>query len=259
MLLGANPLPALVLGYLLVSVGYVFGTIMLIVLAGRLPGRLSSQPRPRCSVAGARRPARCSGLVALTVYLPGVLTASVTARATAYGTSPGKFTTDPLALFASVLPTGVAPVADLPVLPYAYVPGCCPSCSGSTGVACVAAWRPLGGLLLFTVVTLAIVDGPAELGPLRWPLRLQPFLVLGVCVLLVVAWYEVRGGPPVSASPVPVAGVGGAGRSRLGGPGVLGLGRAGVLGPAGRRGAGAALVAAAERATGLVGPGRRRQ
>ena len=62
---------------------------------------------PAWVAADARVPVL--GLVALTVYLPGVLTASVTARATEYGTSADKFTTDPVPLFAGILPTAVAP------------------------------------------------------------------------------------------------------------------------------------------------------
>ncbi len=79
MIRGANPLPALVLGYLLVSVGYVFGTIMLVIVlvACLLDSRLARDwaALRRVLVSGL-----LLGLVALTVYLPGVLTASVTAR-----------------------------------------------------------------------------------------------------------------------------------------------------------------------------------
>jgi hypothetical protein len=49
-------------------------------------------------------------------------------------------------------------------------------------------WRQLAGLMVFTVVTAVFVDGPDQVGPLRYPLRLQPFLVLALGVLLVVAW-----------------------------------------------------------------------
>ena len=48
------------------------------------------------------------GLVAVTVYLPGVLSASVTSRTEAFGFG-GKFTTDPLTLLASILPTTAVP------------------------------------------------------------------------------------------------------------------------------------------------------
>src|SRR3954447_16689547 len=83
-LLGANPLPALVLGYLLVSVGYVYGTIMLVIaIVACLVDCLVSRDRAaflRTFFAGL-----LLGLVAVTVYLPGVLTASVTDRETGWG------------------------------------------------------------------------------------------------------------------------------------------------------------------------------
>ena len=118
MLRGANPLPALLLGYLLVSVGYVFGTIMLVVL---LPACLLD-----CLLARDRRALLrvlvtgvLLGLVAVTVYLPGVLTAPVSARSQVLFFD-GKFTTDPITLLAGVLPT-TAVSGTTHLLPYAYL------------------------------------------------------------------------------------------------------------------------------------------
>jgi hypothetical protein len=190
MIRGANPLPALVLGYLLVSVGYVFGTIMLVVVlvACLVDSRLARDwaALRRVLVSGL-----LLGLVALTVYLPGVLTASVTARDERFrGFFGGKFTTDPLALLASVLPTAAVPSASQHLLPYVYVAWFLPLVLWLDWTRARREWRPLGGLLLFTLATLVLVDGPAQIGPLRWPLRLQPFLVVALVVLLVVAWHR---------------------------------------------------------------------
>jgi hypothetical protein len=187
MLRGANPLPALVLGYLLVSVGYVFGTIMLVVaLAACLLDCWLARDRAafvRTLAAGG-----LLGLVALTVYLPGVLSASASDRSTGFAGFGGKFTTDPLALLAGVLPTASVPSTSAHLLPYAYLAWLLPTALWLDWRRARAEWRPLGGLLAFTVVTLVIVDGPSQLGPLRWPLRLAPFLVTALAVLLVVAW-----------------------------------------------------------------------
>jgi hypothetical protein len=188
MLRGANPLPALVAGYLVVSVGYVFGTIMLgvailacLVDCALLRDRIAAL---RVVVVGA-----LLGLVAVTVYLPGVLTASVTARVDpSYTQATSKFTTDPLALLGGVLPTGVVPGTGLPLLPYVYLAWLLPIVLWLDWGRIRRGWRPLAGLLLFVVLTAAMVDGPDAVGPLRYPLRLEPFLVTGLVVLLMAAW-----------------------------------------------------------------------
>jgi hypothetical protein len=187
MLRGANPWPALVAGYLLVSVGYVFGTIMLVVaiLACLLDCWLARDRRAAWRVTGA---GVLLGLVAVTVYLPGVLTASVTSRQTGVSGFGGKFTTDPLAMVASVLPTDAVSGTTDHLLPYAYVAWLLPAAVWLNWGRARRDWRPLGGLLAFTLVALVVVDGPSQVGPLRWPLRLQTFLVEVLVVLLVVAW-----------------------------------------------------------------------
>jgi hypothetical protein len=187
MLRGANPWPTLVAGYLLVSVGYVFGTIMLaLAIVACLLDCLLVRDR-----AGLRRTFGAGvllGLVALTVYLPGVLTASVSDRSTAFQGFGGKFTTDPLAMVASVLPTAAVPGTSDHLVPYSYVVWLLPAAMWLDWSRVRREWRPLGGLLAFTTVTLVMVDGPGQVGPLRWPLRLAPFLVLALATLLVVAW-----------------------------------------------------------------------
>jgi hypothetical protein len=187
MLRGANPWPALLAGYLLVTVGYVYGTIMLIVAIGAcLLDCLVTRDRPAAiRVLGA---GLLLGLVAITVYLPGVLTLSSTARAEEYGRSPEKFTTDPLTLLTAILPTGTAPTPDTPLAPYVYLAWLLPALLWLEWSRLRRSWRPLAGLVAFTLVTTAFVDGPDKVGPLRYPLRLQPFLVLALAVLLVVAW-----------------------------------------------------------------------
>lgn len=188
MLRGANPWPALAAGYLLVTVGYVYGTIMLIVaVVACLVDCLVTRDRAaalRVSGAGV-----LLGLVALTVYLPGVLTLSSTSRATTdYGSSPDKFTTDPLTLLTGVLPTGSIPTPDAPLLPYTYLVWLLPAVLWLDWGRVRRGWRPVAGLVTFTLVTAVIVEGPDRIGPLRWPVRLAPFLVVAVAVLLVVAW-----------------------------------------------------------------------
>jgi hypothetical protein len=183
---GANPVTALALGYVLVTVGYVYGTIMLIValLACLVDAWIARDRAAFLKVLGI---GALLGLVAVTVYLPGVLTASVTARSEGvyFG---GKFSTDPLSLFAAVLPTSAVPGTSEHLVPYAYLVWFLPVIAWLDWGRLRAGWRPIGGLLFFLLVTLVIVDGLGQLGPLRWPLRLQPFLVEAVAVAVAVTW-----------------------------------------------------------------------
>jgi hypothetical protein len=187
MLLGANPLPVLALGYLEVSVGYVYGTIMLIVvlLACLLDCWLA---RDRAAFLRVLASGALLGLVALTVYLPGVLTASVTSRSTGFHGFGGKFTTDPLAMFTSVLPTAALSEGTSHVEPYLYVVWLLPVALWLDRRRARAGWRPLAGMLMVLAVTIVVVVGPSQIGPLRWPVRLEPFLVEAVVVSLAVCW-----------------------------------------------------------------------
>jgi hypothetical protein len=187
MLRGASPLPALLAGYLLVTVGYVFGTIMLVVvvLACLVDCAVVRDRSAALRVLGS---ALLLGLVSVTVYLPGVLSLSATARAAEYGTDPNKFTTDPVTMLAAVLPTGAVPTPDAPLRPYVYLAWLLPALLWLDWRRVRRGWQPLAGLLGFALVTAVLIAGPDQFGPLRYPLRLQPFLLLAMAVVLVVAW-----------------------------------------------------------------------
>lgn len=185
MLWGANPVPALGLAYLLVTVGYVYGTIMLILVlvACLVDCRVT---RDRVAAVRVLVVAVVSGLVAVAVYLPGVLTAPVTIRHGELGGFGGMLSADLPAMFTSVIPTAAEPGVDSLLLPYAYAAWFLPALLWVDLDRLRRAWRPLAGLFFMTGATLLVVVGPAHLGPLRWPLRLQPFLVQMLVVLCVV-------------------------------------------------------------------------
>ena len=190
----ANPAVLLVLVYLLVTVGYVYGTIMLILVLGvsLVDARVGRDRAAGLRVVGA---GVFGGLVACTVYLPGVLTAPVTVRGGAAFHLAGKFATDPLALLASPLPTDAVPGTTLHLLPYAFVAWFLPVLVLVDVSALRRRWQPLAGLLVFTAVMVLVVFAlPEQVGPLRWPLRLQPFLVQAAVMLtaVLVSRYAVR-------------------------------------------------------------------
>lgn len=179
-------LAALVLAYLLVAVGYVYGTIMLILLlvANLVDARVSGDRESFRRVFGV---GVVSGLVALAVYLPGVVSAAASGRDSEFGGFGGKFSTDPVAMFTSVVPTASVHGTSLHLLPYAYLAWFLPVLLWVDLDRVRRRWREFSGLIVVVVVTLLVVDGPARFGPLRWPLRLQTFLVHAVVLLVVVA------------------------------------------------------------------------
>lgn len=181
---GANPAPVLALAYLLVSVGYVYGTIMLILV---LVVSLAEARVRRDRVSGLRTlgVGVVSGLVAGAVYLPGVLTAPVTMRSGSGLEESGKFASDAVALFTSMLPTAAAPGVTHHLVPYAYVGWFLPVIVLLVDWRAVRRhWRPVAGpVVMVVVMVLVAAFAPARLGPIRWPTRLEPFLVQAVVVL----------------------------------------------------------------------------
>lgn len=172
---GRNPAGALVLCYLIISVGYVYCALYLaVVLLGCLvDGALSRSRRAVLTVLGL---GVFSALVILTVYLPGVLTSPVTVRDSWAITGPGRLTMDLHDLFASMIPTFTG----------AYLVWLLPALMWVDLGRLRRSSRDLAGALVSTVVFLLWVLGPAEIGPLRWPIRVVPALMVTLVVLIAV-------------------------------------------------------------------------
>ncbi|MCQ1955063.1 YfhO family protein [Arthrobacter sp. zg-Y826] len=183
-----NPAPALIFSYLLITVGYVHGTIMLVIVFLAL----------LIEVFVRRTPARAVplvvsgvilGMVALTVYLPGVLTAGVTARASDIGNS-GFLGTDLTGLASAAVGSALPQVsgwwgafAPVPVL---YIAWFLPLVGLVSGRRIRGSWPALAGLVTVGVISLMLTLAPSDLGPLRFPIRLVPYVSLTALVLLAV-------------------------------------------------------------------------
>ena len=183
-LLGASPLPGLLFSYLLVTTGYVYGPMMLgVVLLGLAV---------EAAVAGARRllpilavTAFC-GLVAVAVYLPGLLTVDTTIRSGGGFAMEGRLTTTPLDVLTSFLPSAGAEGGFEQQTAWRYVAWFMPLLVLVRWRSVRRDWRALAGPFVAMGLVFAIVNGPAVVGPLRWPMRLQPFLVQFFVVLVAV-------------------------------------------------------------------------
>jgi hypothetical protein len=186
---GRNPFAGLVAIYLLVTVGYVHGTIMLIVvLAGTLLE--DGLRRDRRAVLRTVLLGAFGGLVATTVYLPGVLTSDVTQRDSNQIVNSGFMVLDVSGLAASILPTVRAQVigwwGTFAPGPMAYVAWFVPLLVAVRWSQARLALRGTSAVVVSLVVALAFVLGPSNVGPLRYPMRLMPFVVLTTVLLTVI-------------------------------------------------------------------------
>lgn len=175
MMRGANPFVAIVLCYLVVCIGYVYAAAYLaIVLLGCLVQ--AAVERNRVAFLRALAVGVISGLIVITVYLPGILTAPVTVRSGWAVEGTGRTTVEVSDLLASMLPT----------VPTRYLLWFLPMVLWIDAARARTAIRELAGVLVSTALLLAWALGPAVIGPLRWPGRVMPAVMVGLTVLVVV-------------------------------------------------------------------------
>jgi len=173
---GRNPAGALTLCYLVVSVGYVYCAMYLaVILLGCLVDAALS--RSRRQVLTVLALGAFSGLVIVTVYLPGVLTSPVTGRSSWAITGRGRLTMDVQGFFVSMLPTPTR----------FYLVWLLPAVLWLDAERLRRTSRDLAGACVAVVLLTVWVLGPAAVGPLRWPLRVVPALMVPLVVLLAVA------------------------------------------------------------------------
>jgi hypothetical protein len=187
-----NPFWAFVTGYLIVTVGYVAGTVAIgfILLAVGIEAlvRKAWWPAARIALTGIS-----IGLVAVVVFLPGVLTAAVTTRGTT-----GIWNDDYMSIdFTSLL---LAPIATAyPQLlswwwsgtaatsPAAYIAWFLPAIAFVSWIKFKKLSSDLRDLFFFLAASAAFVLLPTTIGPLRYPARFMPYVALAAVLLVVVA------------------------------------------------------------------------
>lgn len=181
-----NPLPALVACYLMVTIGYVYGTIYLalvflacLVDAVRLHGR--------GAVGRALGLGVCAGLLTLTIYLPGLLTAPVTVRAGLAVTNDNSLPIQVSNYFASMLPAVAIPANGIGRSgnPVGYIAWFLPLLAWVDHRRIRAVLRPLTGMALMLVAMMLWSLGPTVVGPLRYPARVMPIVAMCALVLTV--------------------------------------------------------------------------
>ncbi|MET4588878.1 hypothetical protein [Arthrobacter sp. 754] len=186
-----NPIWAFVTGYLIVTVGYVAGTVAIgfILLAVGIETliRRAWLQAVRIAITGVSL-----GVVAVVVFLPGVLTAAVTTRGTT-----GVWNDDYMSIdFTSLL---MAPIATAyPQLlswwwsgtaatsPAAYIAWFLPAIAFISWSAFQKLSTELRDLFFFLAASAAFVLLPTTIGPLRYPARFMPYVAMAAVLLLVV-------------------------------------------------------------------------
>lgn len=187
----SGPIPSFVFGYLLISIGYVHGTIALaLIIAVTAAVRMSKKQWDalrRVLLLGV-----ALGLVAVAVHITSLLTASVTNRGGNAIYMDQFMTVDLSGMGMSPIATALPQVAawwwaglTSPV-PLAYMAWILP-------LAALIDWRRLLRVdrrLTEVVVALAVfftfVMLPTVIGPLRYPTRMLPYVALCAIVLVVV-------------------------------------------------------------------------
>ena len=185
---GRSPWPFLISSYLLVSFGYVFGVIVLVFLLVESLVRNGFRRRwpefRRGLLASV-----WAGLWTIVVYLPGVLTAPVTKRGS-FDVINGQFLNADLSDFgAASTPTASATIGAFfgPVTsaPLAYIAWILPLIPLFAPLV-KSSWRGLLAPAVLGGTMLVIILGPSDIGPLRWPIRFMPYLVLSAVVIVAV-------------------------------------------------------------------------
>jgi hypothetical protein len=190
---GANPWPFLASAFLLVTTGYVFGTMYLgLVVLGLLLEALLTRDWP-----GARRLLLLSTYVVLlcvTVYLPGILTAPVTWRDEWGGDEPGFLEMGPDTLLLIGHPTTVSPTVSFLREPeigadqvtFTYVAWFLPLVCWVVYSRLRHDWRSLVSLAVPFVLATVWTLLPQRMGPIRMPGRVMSMVTLCAVLLVVV-------------------------------------------------------------------------
>ncbi|ORI27250.1 hypothetical protein BJI47_02470 [Rhodococcus sp. 1168] len=186
----SGPIMPFVFLYLAISVGYVHAAVMAGVVVGSVAiGEwvFQRQWRPALRVAGVGIAAASCGAI---TFLPGVLTSSVTWRSGEEGTFNDNFLTAPWSetLTASI-PTSVTSIeswsGETTASPVTYIAWfLVPALAFVAWRRVPAALRELTAPLILLVFALVFTAGPSDIGPIRWPARILPFVAIVALILV---------------------------------------------------------------------------
>lgn len=192
-----NPIWAFAFGYLIVTIGYVAGTVAVgfVLLAVGIDCLIRRRWLNAIKIAAV---GIGLVLVALIVFLPGVLSAAVTNRSGMVINNDEHMGVDLSGLVSSTISTA------FPMMPSWWWSGYsapAPAVYVAWFLPLVAflSWRrvrtllpEVRDLLLFAILSLLFVLLPTTIGPLRYPVRFMPYLALAAVLLCVVLFAHSR-------------------------------------------------------------------
>ncbi|MBF0817242.1 hypothetical protein E4U02_12535 [Microbacterium paludicola] len=184
-----SPIPYLLTSYVLITFGYVFGVMALVVVLVETLIRHAIR-RDGARVVRTLLASVWGGALTVLVYLPGLLTAPVSERGDAPFGNYLFLNADLTDLAAAGAPSVAGTIrswdGDVTLAPLAYIAWLLPLLPLVLPMSRVAVRRCLP-LLIFGGIALWAVLAPSHMGPIRWPLRFMPYLVLAVVILFAVA------------------------------------------------------------------------
>lgn len=177
--------------YLAISVGYVHAAVMAGVMIGSVAiGEWVHQRqwRPAARVAAVGVAAAACGAI---TFLPGVLTSSVTWRSGTEGTFNDNFLTAPWSetLTASI-PSSVTSIeswsGETTSSPVTYIAWfLVPALAFIAWQRVPESLRELTAPLILLGFALIFTAGPSDIGPVRWPARVLPFVAIVALIIVV--------------------------------------------------------------------------
>lgn len=196
---GRGPLAYLLAAWVLITLGYVFGVIILILVLAESLVR-AAVTRDRVRVLRTLGAGAYGALLTIAVYLPGVLTAPVTVRNSLSISNDGFLAAElgdmlaaSTATASAAIPSWNTPATGAPLV---FIAWALPALA--LLVTRRTALRVLIPALVLGAIMFVVVTGPSQVGPLRWPVRFMPYLVISVVVVFaVVATSATRSVPSV--------------------------------------------------------------
>ncbi|KAA0024612.1 hypothetical protein [Antrihabitans cavernicola] len=188
----SGPIPMFVFLYLAISVGYVHAALMAGVVTACLmvgEGVYSGKWLPSLRVATVGAAAAAAGAI---TFLPGVLTSAVTWRTGADGVYNDNFLTAPWSeTITASIPTSVTSIeswsGETTVAPITYIAWfAVPALAFVAWKSIGPAMRELTAPLAVLVCVLLFTAGPSDIGQIRWPARVLPFVALAALILIAV-------------------------------------------------------------------------